>query len=78
MRLGVLRQRFLQDLLGLRVAAVRHVDVGFGDRVDFLGLHPGAGWLTEACEAPGAAEAAAAAGVPNTDAAPEVAPRTLS
>ncbi len=36
--LRILRQRFLQDFLGLRIAAVGHVNVGFGDGVDFLAL----------------------------------------
>jgi hypothetical protein len=35
----VLGQGFLEDLLGLRIAAVGDVDVGFGDRIDLLGFH---------------------------------------
>src|SRR5207237_10914883 len=36
--LRVLLQRFLQDLLGLRVAAVGEINLGFGNRVDLVGV----------------------------------------
>ena len=36
--LRILLQRVLQDFLGLRVAAVGEVDLGFGDRIDFVGV----------------------------------------
>ena len=36
--LRILAQRMLQDLLGLRVAAVGEVDLGFGDRIDLVGV----------------------------------------
>src|SRR6185295_4051360 len=34
--LRILGQRFLQDFLGLRIAAVSHVDVGFRNGIDFF------------------------------------------
>src|SRR5439155_17281108 len=37
---GILGQRVSQDLLGLGIAAVSHIDVGFRDRVDLLGADP--------------------------------------
>ena len=36
--LRILLQRVLEDFLGLRVAAVGEVDLGFGDRIDFVGV----------------------------------------
>ena len=36
--LRILLQRVLQDLLGLRIAAVGEIDLGFGDRIDFVGV----------------------------------------
>jgi hypothetical protein len=34
----VARHRFLEDLLGLRIAAIGDVDLGLGDRVDLVGV----------------------------------------
>ena len=34
--LRILLERVLQDFLGLRVAAVGEIDLGFGDRIDFV------------------------------------------
>ena len=34
----ILGQCLLENLLGLRIAAIRHIDVGLGDGIDFLGV----------------------------------------
>src|SRR5437660_7567173 len=44
---GILGERVSQDLLGLGIAAVGHIDVGFRDRVDLLGVGLGNATLTE-------------------------------
>src|SRR2546428_14004251 len=44
---GILVERVSQDLLGLAVAAVGHIAVGFRDRVDLLGVGLANATLTE-------------------------------
>jgi len=43
----VARHRFLEDLLGLRVAAVGDVDLGFRDRIDLIGVDRARAGLVE-------------------------------
>ena len=45
--MGILAQGFDQDFLGLRIAAISHIHIGLGDRIDFIGIDGTGASLTE-------------------------------